>query len=120
MPHGSSMAALACLVLQEYRCLRELMWLAQALSAAVQLVHSWQIALALIMPLLTKWAAVGCAQGGVSGWQSVQCSLANAPLLHLLLWHALLIAAALVYMTAAGQSRSVKACCNDPGSPRAS
>ena len=76
-------------------------------------MHSWQIAMALVMPLLTKWAAAGCAQGDASRWQGMQCSLANAPLLHLLLWHTLLLAAAAVCMTAAGQNRSAKVRCNN-------
>ena len=80
----------------------------QALSAAIQRIQSWQIAMAVAMPLLTKWAAAGCAQGEASRWQSMQCSLANAPLLHLLLWQTLLLAATVVYFSAAGQSRSVK------------
>lgn len=67
-----------------------------------------------------KVAAAGCAQGDASRWQSMQCSLAEVPLLHLLLWHTLLIAATVVYMTAAGQSRSVKVCCSATNSPRAS
>lgn len=50
----------------------------------------------------------------------MQCSLADIPLLHLLLWHTLLIAAAVVYITTAGQSRSVKVCCSDTNSPHAS
>ena len=80
----------------------------QALSAAVQRTHSWRIALALAMPVLAWWASAGCALGGSSRWHSMQCSMAEVPLLHLLLLQVLLLAAAAASGLAAGQSFSTE------------
>lgn len=80
----------------------------QALSAAVQRTHSWRIALALAVPVLAQWASAGCVLGESSRWRSMQCSIAEVPMLHLLLLQVLLIAAAAASGLVAGQSFSTE------------
>lgn len=91
-------------------CIQSLLWLAQASLAGVQKTKSWQIALALAMPLFAKCAAAGCARGDASRWRSIQCSMSERPLPHLLMWQMLLIAAATVFMLAAGHGGSAQVC----------
>ena len=76
----------------------------QALTSAVQRTHSSRLALAALMPILARRAAAGCAQSGASYWHGLGCSLANMPLVYLLLMHVLLIAAAAAPLLATGES----------------
>lgn len=91
-------------------CIQSLLWLAQAFVAGVQSTKSWQIALALAMPLFAKWAAAGCARGDAFRWRNMQCSMSETPLPHLLMWQMLFIAAATVFILAAGQGGSAQVC----------
>ena len=74
----------------------------QAVTSAMQRTHSLRLVLAALMPIIAEWAAAGCAQRGASHWHSPDCSLADMPLVCLLLMHVLLIAGVAATLHAAG------------------